>query len=235
MNTRRVGSRSGCPANQSQRCLRTSERCCSSACADFFKGDRMAIEKAPKHGGRETLAAIGDHAFLDLQQRHVRPAANETQKIVAMGLYSTGTTVSPRRRRRDRPLGFEARHPAHRAGDADPKSLGRRVARHAAFHHRSHDTFAKIVGKRHPRRLLRTATIFKQVKADFGNPSHDSSIIDIANALAALHLEGGPGTMALWTVIILAIGALLGLVNGALVAIGRLPPIVVTVATLSIF
>jgi ribose transport system permease protein len=60
-------------------------------------------------------------------------------------------------------------------------------------------------------------------------------IIDIANALAALHLEGGPGTMAVWTVAILAIGALLGLVNGALVAIGRLQPIVVTIATLSIF
>jgi serine O-acetyltransferase len=35
----------------------------------------MAIEKAPKHGGRETLAAIPDQAFLDFQQRHVRPAA----------------------------------------------------------------------------------------------------------------------------------------------------------------
>jgi len=41
-----------------------------------------------------------------------------------MGLYSTGTTVSPRRSRRDLALGFEARHPAHGAGDADPKSLG---------------------------------------------------------------------------------------------------------------
>src|SRR5271166_1614698 len=114
MNTRRAGSRSSCPANQSRRCLRTSERCCSSACAE-------------KHGGREPLAAIGDQAFLDFQQRHVRPAANETEQIVAMGLYSTGTTVSPRRSRRDLALGFEARHPAHGAGDADPKTLGCRV------------------------------------------------------------------------------------------------------------
>jgi hypothetical protein len=57
----------------------------------------MAIEKAPKHGGRETLAAIGDQAFLYFQQRHVRPVANETEQIVAMGLYTTGTTISPRR------------------------------------------------------------------------------------------------------------------------------------------
>src|SRR5271166_3135003 len=82
----------------------------------------MAIEKAPKHGGGETLAAIGDQAFLDFQQRHVRPAANETEQIVAMGLDTTGTTISPRRSRRDLALGFEARHPAHGAGDADPQN-----------------------------------------------------------------------------------------------------------------
>jgi hypothetical protein len=130
----------------------------------------MAIEKAPKHRGRETLAAIGDQALLYFQQRRVRPAANETEQIVAMGLYTTRTTISPRWSRRDVALGFEARHPAHRAGDADPKTLGCRVARHAAFHHRSHNAFAKIVGKRHSRRLLRTATIFKQIKADSGIP-----------------------------------------------------------------
>ena len=170
MNTRRVGSRSSCPANQSRRCFRTSERCCSSACADFFKSDLVAIEKAPKHGGRETLTAIGDQAFLYFQQRHVRSAANETEQIVAMGLYPTGTTISPGRSRRDLALGFEARHPAHGAGDADPKTFGRRVARHAAFHHRPHNALAKIVGKRHLRRLLRAATIFKQIKADSGIP-----------------------------------------------------------------
>ena len=126
--------------------------------------------KSAKHRGRETLTAIGDQAFLDFQQRHVRPAANETEQIVAMGLYTTRTTISPRRSRRDLALGFEARHPAHGAGDADPKTLGCRVARHATFHHRPHNPFAKIVGKRHPRRLLRTATIFKQIKADSGIP-----------------------------------------------------------------
>src|SRR5271165_745893 len=134
----------------------------------------MAIEKAPKHGGRVTLTAIGDQAVLYFQQRHVRPPANETVQIVAMGLYTTRTTISPCRSRRDLALGFEARHPAHGAGDADPKTPGCRVARHAAFHHRPHNAFAKIVGKRHPRRLLRTAPIFKQIKADSGIPPHDS-------------------------------------------------------------
>ena len=60
-------------------------------------------------------------------------------------------------------------------------------------------------------------------------------IIDLANAMAALHLGTSIGSMVLWSVLILAGGALLGLVNGALVAIGRLQPIVVTIATLSIY
>ena len=149
----------------------------------------MAIEKAPKHGGRETLAAIGDQAFLYFQQRHVRPAANETEQIVAMGLYPTGTTISPGRSRRDLTLGFEARHPAHGAGDADPKTLGCRVARHATFHHRLHNAFAKIVRKRHPRRLLRTATIFKQIKAD-SESSHDSIRSETALVARVTRTEG---------------------------------------------
>ena len=126
----------------------------------------MAIEKAPKHGGRETLAAIGDQAFLYFQQRHVRPAANETEQIIAMGLDAAGTTISPGRSRRDLTLGFEARHPAHRAGDADAKTLGRRVARHAPLDHRLHNPFAKIVGKRHSRRLLRAAEMINQKLTD---------------------------------------------------------------------
>src|SRR3984885_6388614 len=141
----------------------------------------MAIEKAPKHGGRETLAAIGDQAFLNFQQRHVRPAANETEQIVTMGLDTTRTTIAPRRSRRDLPFGFETRHPAYGAGDADPKTLGRRVARHTLFHHRSYHAFAKIVGKRHPRRLLRAAATFNHNKSDSGIP-RDSICWDTALA-----------------------------------------------------
>src|SRR5271157_3428724 len=134
----------------------------------------MAIEKAPKHGGRETLAAIGDQAFLYFQQRHVRPAANETEQIVAMGLDTTRTTISPRQSRRDLALGFEAPHPAHRAGDADPKTLGRRVARHATFHHRPQQPV------REDRRKAPSPpppSLGDNLQADqrrFGNPSHDS-------------------------------------------------------------
>lgn len=60
-------------------------------------------------------------------------------------------------------------------------------------------------------------------------------IIDLANATAAISLGGSAGSMVLWSVIVLLIGAACGLVNGLLVGIGRLQPILVTLATLSIY
>ncbi len=60
-------------------------------------------------------------------------------------------------------------------------------------------------------------------------------MMDITNSLAALKLQGGFATEALWTVIILLVGAAGGLLNGLLVAFGRLQPILVTLGTLSIF
>jgi ribose transport system permease protein len=61
-------------------------------------------------------------------------------------------------------------------------------------------------------------------------------MMDISNSLAAVKMQGhGIGSMAGWSAIILLIGAVGGLLNGLLVAVGRLQPIVVTLATLSIF
>ncbi len=60
-------------------------------------------------------------------------------------------------------------------------------------------------------------------------------MMDLTNALAALKLHGGLATEALWTVLILGVGAAGGLLNGLLVAFGRIQPILVTLGTLSIF
>jgi ribose transport system permease protein len=60
-------------------------------------------------------------------------------------------------------------------------------------------------------------------------------MMDISNALAALKMHASVGSEALWTVAILLIGAAGGLLNGLLVAFGRLQPILVTLGTLSIF
>jgi len=60
-------------------------------------------------------------------------------------------------------------------------------------------------------------------------------VVDLTNALAAVHLGTTLGSTVLWSVLILLVGAACGLVNGLLVALGRLQPILVTLATLSIF
>lgn len=60
-------------------------------------------------------------------------------------------------------------------------------------------------------------------------------MMDMTNAMAALKIQGGFFTEALWTVLILLVGAAGGLLNGLLVAFGRIQPILVTLGTLSIF
>ena len=60
-------------------------------------------------------------------------------------------------------------------------------------------------------------------------------IIDLTNAVAAITLGGSAGSMVAWSVIVLLIGAACGLLNGLLVGLGRLQPILVTLATLSIY
>ncbi len=60
-------------------------------------------------------------------------------------------------------------------------------------------------------------------------------IMDLSNAIAAVALGPSIGSMIGWSVVILLIGAACGLVNGLLVGYGRLQPILVTLATLSIY
>lgn len=60
-------------------------------------------------------------------------------------------------------------------------------------------------------------------------------IVDLTNALAAITLGASAASMVGWSLLILLIGAACGALNGALVAFGRLQPILVTLATLSIF
>ncbi len=60
-------------------------------------------------------------------------------------------------------------------------------------------------------------------------------MIDLSNSLAAAQMGGSAASMVLWSAIIIAIGAAGGLLNGLLVVYARLQPILVTLATLSIF
>lgn len=60
-------------------------------------------------------------------------------------------------------------------------------------------------------------------------------IVDLTNAMAATMMHDSPGSMLLASVLVLLSGAGAGLLNGVLVAYGRLQPIVVTLATLAIW
>jgi ribose transport system permease protein len=59
-------------------------------------------------------------------------------------------------------------------------------------------------------------------------------IMDLTNSLAATHMHSSVASMLFWSLAVLAVGGVIGLVNGLLVTVGRLQPIVVTVATMSI-
>jgi len=60
-------------------------------------------------------------------------------------------------------------------------------------------------------------------------------VVDLTNALAAIYLAGSVAHMIVVAALVLLVGAAAGLINGLLVGLGRLQPIVVTLATLSIF
>jgi len=59
-------------------------------------------------------------------------------------------------------------------------------------------------------------------------------MINLSNAVVAQNMGDSPGSILGWSAGVLLIGAAVGLVNGVLVAYGRLQPILVTLATLSI-
>lgn len=59
-------------------------------------------------------------------------------------------------------------------------------------------------------------------------------MISLSTALVAQHMGDSPAAIVGWSLVVLLVGAAGGLVNGLLVAYGRLQPILVTLATLSI-
>jgi ribose transport system permease protein len=61
------------------------------------------------------------------------------------------------------------------------------------------------------------------------------SIISLTNSLAAVHMADTLGGVLGWSGLILVIGGIAGAINGVLVAVGRIQPILVTLASLSIW
>lgn len=138
MNTRCVGSRSGCASNQARRRAATSGRSCSLACAVFFDGNGMAVEKSP-HRARGKAGAM----FLPQQRRQfdesdIHLALDRRQDDVAIGfnaMRSPVATLLPRARRASL---TPFPNPTHRACRSDTKSCRSRSARQATFNCRDY-------------------------------------------------------------------------------------------------
>lgn len=60
-------------------------------------------------------------------------------------------------------------------------------------------------------------------------------VLSLTNSLAATQMTDDPGSVVLWTVIILGIGVGAGLLNGFVVTVMRVTPFIATLATWSIF
>jgi ribose transport system permease protein len=61
------------------------------------------------------------------------------------------------------------------------------------------------------------------------------SVISLTNSVAAVSMRDTPPSVLAWSGLILLLGAVAGALNGVLVAVGRIQPILVTLASLSIW
>lgn len=60
-------------------------------------------------------------------------------------------------------------------------------------------------------------------------------IVNVTNSLAAQLMKDNPGSIVGVSILVLAVGAAAGLINGLIITYGRLQPIIVTIATLAIW
>jgi hypothetical protein len=82
----RAGSRSSCPSNHASRAAFTSPRCCSAACADFFKCDAPPVEEASERPDAGADAARLQ-LLLKLDERDIRCLGDGDEDIIG-GLCS---------------------------------------------------------------------------------------------------------------------------------------------------
>src|SRR6195952_4717211 len=112
MKTRRSGSRSGCPSNQVWRRATTSGRSCSLACAVFFEGYVVTVEKTPDRAVSERRLMVAPQHVGQLGQGDVLLSLNRRQDHVPERLDMMRTHVAAHGQRRRPPLVSPGPHPA---------------------------------------------------------------------------------------------------------------------------
>jgi hypothetical protein len=124
------------------------------------------------------LAAIGDQSLLDFQQRQVRLATVEAEKIIPMRFHPRRAAIPAHRRGRDRALDGETGHPSAPRWRCSRQNVWPRRCATGLRRAPPDNAFAKIVGKRHSR-LLHAAETMNQNLTDSGIAT-DSIRLDTA-------------------------------------------------------
>src|SRR5208283_2545942 len=123
MNTRRSGSRSSCPSNQSSRRFKISARFCSAACAVFFKRQSAAVEERPERRAGGCHAAVSGQTLKQFADCQVRRLLNQPKQKLSVRVQFAS-------RRLSLPVGRSftrfpsAAHPYDRRRHADAKMGG---------------------------------------------------------------------------------------------------------------
>jgi hypothetical protein len=147
MKMRRSGSRSGWASNQALRRAATSGRSCSLACAVFFEGHRVTVEKTPHGAGREGCAMLRAKHLGQFDKSNVLLHLDRGQDHIVKGFDVMRARVTALGLGADRACRIARVDPANGARRRDAKSLGCSTAGHAAGNS-SDQSGTKVDGKR---------------------------------------------------------------------------------------
>ena len=171
MKTSRAGSRSGWPSNHASRRAATSGRCCSLACAVFFKGHSVTVEEAPDRARREGGAVFAAQPLGQFDQRDVHLCVDLRQDNVVKRLDTMGALIATLRLGAGRARRAPGANPADRTRNRHPEPLGGGPPRHPGFdRHDQPDPQIFRQGLRHACWPPPPARMLNQISAASGKP-----------------------------------------------------------------
>jgi hypothetical protein len=127
------GSSCGASSRQAWRAAATSGLSCSAACALFFEGHTVTVEKAPNRARRKRRSPLGFEHLGELNQGHIRLGLDRTHDRLMVLFNALGALVAALL------LGFGRStlppflDKTHCARDRDPEPFGCRPTRHSVL------------------------------------------------------------------------------------------------------
>src|SRR6516165_8467756 len=133
MKTSFSGSSCGASSRQAWRAAATSGLSCSAACALFFEGYAVTIEKTPDRARCKRRSLLGFEHLGDHNQGHVRPGPDRIHDYLMVLLDTPRALVATHPLGSGRATLAPFLDKAHRARDRDPEPFRRCVARHSTL------------------------------------------------------------------------------------------------------